>query len=362
MEPRDLSSHGVYRPGGGPEEIAREHGGDPAQFVKLSSNENALGPSPAAVEAIREGASEGHVYPTAVHTDLTRAIADRWELAPERIWLGPGANGALDYLCRAVLDPGDGVLVPEPGFPYYPKTVRYHKGTVAGTYSLRKAEDWEQTADRVLDHYSGERMVFVTTPHNPTGGEMSPQELRRVADGLEEASLLVVDEAYGAFTDAPSAVELLPERENVAVLRTFSKAHGLAGLRVGYALVPGAWADAYARVNTPFGVSQLACRAALAALEDREHVRRSVEAARWSRTYMHDNLDARTWESATNFVLADVGDPAAVARACERRGGIVRDCSGPAWGAPGCIRITCGTREETERAVETVNEVLAQIQ
>jgi histidinol-phosphate aminotransferase len=141
----------------------------------------------------------------------------------------------------------------------------------------------------------------------------------------------------------------------VAVLRTFSKAYGLAGLRLGYAIVPGAWADAYDRVNTPFAVNSLACRAGMAALDDRDHVEKTVEAARWARAYMHDHLAVPTWESGGNFVLADVGDGTAVTEAAQRRGVVVRDCS--SFGLPGCVRITCGTREGTRRAVETLNEV-----
>jgi len=358
MDARDLSNHGVYRPGGGPEEIARQVGGDPSEFVKLSSNENALGPSPNAVAAIRETAERANVYPTTAHTDLTEAIADRWDCPPEQVWVAPGANGALDYLYRTVLDPDDGILVPDPGYPYYPKGARYHNGTVGGRYRLRKADDWRQTAESVLEAYDGERFVFVTTPHNPTGSEMPFSEIRRLRERLDDETLLVVDEAYGEFTDAPSAARLFEDRDDVAVLRTFSKAHGLAGIRVGYALVPGAWADAFARVNTPFGVSELACRAGLAALDDEAHVRRSVDLARWSRAYMHEHIEARTWESATNFLLAEVGDSAAVAEDCKERGVIVRDCGDPPWNAEGCIRITCGTRETTRRAVETVNDVL----
>jgi histidinol-phosphate aminotransferase len=142
----------------------------------------------------------------------------------------------------------------------------------------------------------------------------------------------------------------------VAVLRTFSKAYGLAGVRLGYAIVPGEWADAYARVNTPFAASEIACRAGLAALDDPDHVEKTVDGARWARRYMYDELDCHTWESSGNFVLCDVGDGSAVAEAAQREGVIVRDTT--SFGLPECIRITCGTREETKRAVEVVNELV----
>ena len=358
MQPRDLSDLSPYVPGRGAEEVARELGMDPDDLTKLSSNENPHGPSPAAVEAIRETAPNVGVYPKASHTDLAEKLAAHWDVTPEQVWVTPGADGALDYLSRAFLDPGDRVLAPEPGFSYYRMSARYHHGEVA-TYSLAKADDFAQTPDTVLDAYDGERIVYLTTPHNPTGAEFSRAAIVDLAAAVDDHTLLVVDEAYAEYTDAPSAIDLLDTHDNVAVTRTFSKAYGLAGLRVGYGVVPEAWAEAYARVNTPFAASEVGCRAALAALDDDEHLERTVETARWARDYLRDHLDAPTWESGGNFVLAEVGDASAVADATQRRGVIVRDCS--SFGLPECVRVSCGTREGTRRAVETINDVLAEV-
>ena len=358
MEPRDLSSHVAYRAGRGIEEVARDLGMDPDDLVKLSSNENPFGPSPAAVEAVREAVTDLHVYPKAVHTDLTDALAEDWDLTPEQVWLSPGADGALDLLARAFLEPGDRVLVPEPGFAYYPMSARYtHAGV--DSYRLSKAEDFAQSPETVLEAYDGHRVVYLTTPHNPTGSEISLPDVETVADRTDEETLVVVDEAYAEFSEAPAARRLLDDREDTAVLRTFSKAYGLAGLRVGYALVPDEWADAYNLVNTPFAVNSVACRAGLAALEDDEHVERTVETTRWAREYMHEHLEAHTWESGGNFVLAEVGDAAAVAEATQRRGVIIRDCT--SFGLSDCVRISCGTREETREAVDVLNDVLAEV-
>jgi histidinol-phosphate aminotransferase len=237
--------------------------------------------------------------------------------------------------------------------------VRYHGGE-SDTYELSKAEDFAQTPETVLEAYDGHRVVFVTTPHNPTGSEMSLGDVRAVAERTDEETLVVVDEAYGEFTDAPSAVELVEDRDDVAVVRTFSKAYGLAGLRLGYAITPEAWADAYARVNTPFSVPTLACRAGIEALGDESHLERTVDTVRWSREYLREEVVAKTWASGGNFVLADVGDAGAVTEACRERGVAVRDCTG--HGLPGCVRISCGTREETREAVETINDVLATVE
>jgi histidinol-phosphate aminotransferase len=357
MEPRDLSGLSPYVPGRGVEEVARDLGLDPTDLVKLSSNENPLGPSEAAVAAIRDVAASVHVYPKASHTDLTAALAADWGVDDEQVWVGAGADGALDYLSRAVIEPGDDVLVPDPGFAYYGMSARYHHGGVQ-SYPVRKADDFAQTAATVLDAYDGERVVYVTSPHNPTGSVMPRDEILALLDGVDARTLVVVDEAYGEFTSEAPSADLLADHDNLAVTRTFSKAYGLAGLRLGYALVPAAWADAYARVNTPFAASEVACRAGLAALDDDEHLERSVAVARRSREYLHEHLDAHTWESGGNFVLAEVGDASAVSEAAQRQGVIVRDCS--SFGLPGCVRVSCGTLAETERAVETLNGVLAE--
>jgi len=357
MQPRDLSAHDEYVAGRGIEEVARELGREPDEFVKLASNENALGPSPKAVAAIRERAETVHSYPKASHADLAERLAERWDVAPEQIWLANGGDGALDYLARAALEPGDAVLVPTPGFAYYPMSARYHHGTVR-EYELSKDDGFAQTAETVLSAYDGERIVYLTSPHNPTGSVVALDEVERIADGTDEETLVVVDEAYGEFADVDSAVGLLGERDDVAVLRTFSKAYGLAGLRLGYAIAPAEWADAYARVNTPFAASEIACRAGLAALDDDEHVAETVETVEWAREYLAETVEAPTYDSQGNFVLFEVGDASAVAEELKRKGIIVRDCT--SFGLDDCIRVTCGTKPETRRAAEAINEVLAE--
>jgi len=356
MQPQDLSAHVEYVPGRGVEEVARDLGLDPAELVKLSSNENPHGASPAAIDAVQDTAPDISVYPKAAHTDLTAALAETWNLDTEQVWVSPGADGAIDYLSRAMLNPDDPVLVPDPGFSYYGMSARYHHGDVR-TYDLSKADAFEMTADTVLDAYDGERMVFVTSPHNPTGATMAREEIESLLTRLASETLVVVDEAYGEFADEQSATDLLDEHENLAILRTFSKAYGLAGLRIGYALVPQAWGDAYTKISTPFAASEVALRAAIAALDDDKHVEKSVRSAQWAREYVHDHLDAPTFDSEGNFVLCEVGDGSAVAEAAQQQGVIVRDCT--SFGLPSCIRVSCGTEAETRRAVETLNDVLA---
>ena len=359
MQPRDLSATSPYVPGRGIEEVARDLGLDPDELIKLSSNENPHGSSPKAVDAVTERATQGlHVYPKAAHTDLTEKLADKWGLDNGQIWVSPGADGSTDYLSRAFLEPGQSVLVPDPGFAYYSMSARHHHGETA-TYELFEADDFSQHADTVLDSYNGERIVHITSPHNPTGTEWEREEITTLLETVEDHTLVVVDEAYGEYSERPSSIELLDSYDNLAVLRTFSKAYGLAGLRIGYCAVPTEWAGAYGRVNTPFAANELACRAALAALDDDDHVENSVETARWAREYIDEHLNAPTVDSAGNFVLAEVGDAERVADRSQREGVIIRDCT--SFGLPQHVRISCGTRAETKQAVETLNEILAEV-
>ncbi|MFB6152795.1 MAG: histidinol-phosphate transaminase [Halodesulfurarchaeum sp.] len=364
MHPRDLSTHTSYRAGRGVEEVARDQDRDPETFVTLSSNENPLGPAPAAVDAIRSAAPTIHRYPKAAHVDLVEALATHWDLDPTQVWLAAGADGALDYLARAMLAPDDRVLVPDPGFAYYGMSARYHHGTVT-TYPLEKATGFALDADTVLDAYDGERIIYVTSPHNPSGTTIHPEAIQTIATETDDQTLVVVDEAYAEFATTPSAIPLLTDRDDIAVLRTFSKAYGLAGLRVGYALVPASWADAYTKVATPFAASELACRAGTAALADQDHVTATVELTDWARTHIRDAVHAPTYESEGNFVLVDVAEVAtdhattpasAVTESLQERGVLVRDCT--SFGLPDCIRVSCGTRPETHRAVTALNEVL----
>ena len=363
MNPRDLSDHEIYVPGEGIEEVARELGVDPASLTKLSSNENPHGPSPAAVEAGQAAMTDAHRYPKTTHTDLTAAIADTYGVTDEQVWVSPGADGAIDYLSRATLEPGDEILIPDPGFAYYPMSARYHHGGV-DTYDLSLSDGFTQTADHVIAGYDDHRLVYVTSPHNPAGTELPPAELRELLDRVDSETLVVVDEAYGEYTDTPSAIELVDEYDNLAVTRTFSKAYGLAGLRIGYAVVPQSWGDAYGAINTPFAANRIGLAAARAALADDDHVERSVESARWSRDHYHEQLPVPTVESAANLVLAYVGptsdgEPggAAVAREARERGVIVRDPA--SFGLPNCVRVSCGTREESRAAVDVLTEACA---
>jgi len=351
---RDLSPLDEYVPGRGVEEVAREHGLDPDELAKLASNENPLGPPPAAEEAIHEAASGVNVYPTALHTDVRDVVAEAVDAPEANVVLGPGADGVFDTVGRAVLEDGDGVLTPDPGFSYYGMSAR-NLGGHERSYSLRTNEEFGYDADRIVDAYGGEKIVYITTPNNPTGTATTLEVIKEVADSVE--GLVFVDEAYHEFSEGESALRLALKRDDVAVARTFSKAYGLAGLRVGYGVVPDEIASAYRKVVTPFCVGSVSLKAARAALRDEKHLRDSLEIARWGREYMSEKIEAPTYETEANFVLVDIlpHDASDFAGALERRGVIVRDTT--SFGLPSCIRVSVGTREETKRAVEEINEI-----
>jgi len=351
---RDLSDCIEYVPGRGPEEVAREHGLEPDDLAKLASNENPLGPPPSAVEAIREKASGVNVYPTSLHEDVRKEVAESIGAPRKNVVLGPGADGVFDTVGRAILEEGDAVFTPSPGFSYYGMSAR-NLGAKENSYALRKREDFSYSADRVIQGYGAEKITYVTSPNNPTGTTLTIDEIEKIADGID--GLLTVDEAYHEFSDRETAIPLALERDDVAVARTFSKAYGLAGLRAGFGVFPEEIASAYRKVVTPFCVGSLPLCGVSVALNGEEHLKETLEVTRWGREYMEENLEPQTFPSEANFVLLDVSphDASDFAEALEKRGIIVRDAT--SFGLEECIRVSVGTREETRRAVREINEL-----
>ena len=351
MNTRDLGTIPPYRPRRSPTDPDR--GSRP---LRLGSNENPLGPSPKAMRAVRADAERMHRYPARPHADLDTALAERGGGDTEQIWLGAGGVSVIDTLTRAMVEPGEAILRPDPGFSYFGRSNRSHYGTER-TYPLHREAGFDLDPTVLLEAYAGEPIVYLNTPHNPTGATVPMETVRTVVDGVDRDTLVVVDEAYGPFTDEPSMIELVDETDQVGLIRTFSKTYGLAGARIGYGILPTAVAGAYERVSTPFGVSRLACTAALAALDDTTYLERSVAVAREGRRFLHEALDPPTWPSEGNFVLIEVGDAHEVAARLATHGLEVKDCT--SFGLDDCIRITVGTPEQNRRAVELVNRVVA---
>ncbi|MFQ3588153.1 MAG: histidinol-phosphate transaminase [Fimbriimonadaceae bacterium] len=351
-----------YSPGKPIEEVKRELGLE--RVIKLASNENPLGPSPKAVAAVRAAADAIHLYPDGSAHDLRLAIGRKFGFPPEQILLGNGGDEILRMLGWVLIDsPEDEVLTADPSFIVYGDTAkiapcRWVKVPVDAGYGI----DLTAMAGRLGERT---RIVFLANPNNPTGTVLKKSDFDAFLRDVPDTALVVLDEAYYEFAadlpDFPHAIDYVRAGvPNVVCLRTFSKAYGLAGVRCGYGFAPAELVDAVHRARQPFHVNSLAQAAAIAALEDDEHVARTVA----NNTRGLDRLAEIVREvggtpipGRANFLLADFGRPAGpLFRALLERGVIVR--SGEPLGAPTCLRISVGTDEETELFGKAIREAL----
>jgi histidinol-phosphate aminotransferase len=325
--------------------VRRELGLD--RIVKLASNEGPYGPFPAALEAIERAARELNRYPER-GAELAGRLATRHGTTPDRIAIGNGADAIVGLLSMAYLDPGDEVLMGWPSFPSYLLDAIKQAATPVTVPLGGGAYDLDAMAERIGPRT---KIAYVCNPNNPTGGMVGRAALREFLDRVPEDVLVVVDEAYHEYVtdpDYPDAIaEHVHERPNVAVLRTFSKIYGLAGLRIGYLVGSPEVVREAMKVRNPFDVSEIAHAAALASLDDPDEVARRRELNARGRDELAAALRRAGMEplpSAGNFLTADVGDGRALARALEAEGVIVRPLE--PFGAPESIRVTVGTPED----------------
>jgi histidinol-phosphate aminotransferase len=329
--------------------------------IKLSSNENPLGASPLAVRAVLGAIEAGElnlsIYPWERNeAALREAIAKYVGMDASQIVIGAGIDGVLDTLAKIFVDKGDEAIIPIPTFSLYESLVRIAGATPV--YLPRIAEDDYAipVADIIAASTKKTKMIFLASPNNPTGNRITGDDVRTLAESIPEA-LVVIDEAYVEFADT-SLTKLVREYENVLILRTFSKAFGLAGLRVGYAVVPEWVVGNYRKVTLPFTVNVVALVAAQAALKDAEHLRRSLELVKLGRPYLVEQLQSafKVYQSQANFVLVDVAPQtsAEVCKALERKRITVRDCSSFRGAGNSLIRISVGTPDQNRKVVEAL--------
>jgi histidinol-phosphate aminotransferase len=355
----------AYRPGRNPADLARELGVERA--VKLASNEVAFPPLPKVVEAIAATAGETNRYPDNGATLLTAALAERYGVAPEQVVAGCGAVILCEQLAWAYTGPGTSIAFAWRSFEIYPLL-----GELTGARSLPvplqpgapgAAPDTHDLDALAAAIGEDTRLVFVCNPNNPTGTAVRRAELERFLDAVPATTLVVLDEAYREFVtdaDVPDGLELMRGRPNVAVLRTFSKAWGLAGLRVGYLVAEDpAVADMVRRTHVPFSVSMLAQAAGVAALASEDEVRQRVAAVVAERERLTGALrerGLRVPDSQANFVWLPFGERATdVAAALEARAVITRPFPGDG------IRVTVGTPEEDDVFLAALDEVLGAV-
>ncbi|SER72178.1 histidinol phosphate aminotransferase apoenzyme [Tranquillimonas rosea] len=334
------------------------------EVVKLSSNENPFGPSEAAKEALRRSAHQLHRYPSTDHAALRRALGAVHDLDPERIICGAGSDEIIAFLCQAYAGAGDEVIHTEHGFAMYRIST-----LVAGATPVEVAETERRVdVDAILEACNFRtKLVFIANPANPTGTMIGTPELARLADGLPEHVLLVLDGAYAEYAEGyDGGAGLIAERENVVMTRTFSKLYGLGGLRIGWAYGPGHVIDVLNRVRGPFNLSQSQQVAAEAAVRDRDYARRclseNVRLRRWLARAL-DKHGVPSDPSHANFLLARFSS-VEEAEACEahlrREGLLVRKVGG--YRLPDCLRITVGDEASCRRVAHGIGQFMSPVE
>jgi histidinol-phosphate aminotransferase len=351
---RDLA---VYEPGKPIEETARELAVDPSAIIKLASNENPLGPSPRAVEAMRAALENAHLYPDGSGFYLCKAIAARVGVKPENVILGNGSNEVIEFLGHAFLNPGDDVITCQYAFIVYK--------LLATAFSVRTIEtpsaDYQQNLDAALEAITPKtRLIFIPNPNNPTGTLVSQAAIDRFVSRVPDTIIVVFDEAYFEFLDAPpDTLRFVRQGRNVIVLRTFSKIHGLAGLRIGYAIARADIVEVLHKTRQPFNVNSIAQAGALAALEDDAHLRETKRVVDEGRAYLQEKfaeLQIPFVPAVANFVMVNVGDGCAVFEKLLRRQLIVRPLKG--YGLAEWVRVSVGTMKENKKLIAALSEVI----
>ena len=352
-----------YQPGKPLDELEREYG--ISQAVKLASNENPLGPSPAALQVIQEQLGELSRYPDGNGFALKAALASKHNVSADNITLGNGSNDILELLARAFVTPENNVIFSQHAFAVYPIVTQ----AVGARAKITEAHAWGYDLDAILTAIDEQsRLIFIANPNNPTGTWLSHQQLDKFLSRVPSHVIVVLDEAYYEYAsdpamgagDYPDGMQWLNDYANLVVTRTFSKAYGLAGLRVGYSVSNAEIADVLNRVRQPFNVNSLALAAAEAALQDHEHLQKGLACnVAGMQQYIHafSDLELDHIASIGNFICVKVGDAASIYESLLREGVIVRPVAN--YGMPEFLRITIGNSQENERCIEALQKVMS---
>ncbi len=347
----------AYEPGKPIEETARELGLQPEEIIKLASNENPLGPSPRAKEAMRIAIEEAQLYPDGGGWQLRNAIAEKHGVGMENVVLGNGSNEIIELLCHSFLNPQTALIAAEHAFVVYKLMATLFGAKYVEVPDPGFVHDLDAMADAINEET---RLVFIANPNNPTGTLVGGEAIDRFMNRIPEHVVAVFDEAYHEFLEEPpDTVRYIREGRNVCVMRTFSKAQGLAALRIGYGLASEQVADLLQKARQPFNANAIAQAGALASLLDDEHVARTVKTNKSGLEFYHEAFRKRGLRyvpSVANFVLVEVGDGDAVFEQMLQKGVIVRAMRG--YKLPGWVRISVGKPSENERCLEVLDQVL----
>ncbi len=357
--PEKLRSYEVYIPGKPLEEAQRELGIE--RIVKLASNENPIGTSPRAKEAVKKWMDRVYLYPDSGSYYLSTKLASIFNLPPENIIVGPGSAVIAKWIARALIEEGDEAITSEKTFLIYKIAMQETPGTLIRVPAVDYAYDLEGMLKKVGPRT---KLVFIANPNNPTGTHFKEGEFRDFLRKLPSHVLVVYDEAYREYVEEPEhprGEELLREFPNMVVLRTFSKVYGLAGMRVGYALFGEKQVrEAVWKVVPPFPVTLLAQKAAEAALDDEDFVKRSVEVNWRGKEYLYrelERLNLKYLPTQGNFIfILPPMDAKEIVRKLFKKGIIVRHTK--AFEAPEGFRVTVGTEEQNREFIKALEEVL----
>ncbi len=353
-----------YQTGKAVEELTREYG--VSDVVKLASNENPLGCSPHVTLAITEQLGQLARYPDGNGYYLKQALADFNDVGVDQITLGNGSDDLLDILARSFAGVDDAIIYSQYAFIVYPMLAKMQGAIGIEVPAHRFGHDLKAMSQAVADNPNS-KIVFIANPNNPTGTQLTQQELRAFVASVPSSVLVVLDEAYIEYSPESNNRALLDTFENVVIIRTFSKAYGLAGLRVGYALSSVAVADLLNRIRQPFNVSRVALAAANAALADQDFIEKTrlnnQEQMRWLEKQF-DALGLGFIKSHANFIMVEIEvemediNAAAIYQALLEQGVIVRPLEG--YGLPNWLRMTVGVAEDNMRLIDTLRSILTE--
>ena len=329
------------------------------ECIKMASNENPFGPSPKALQAMHEAAGEANFYPDHELTELRLRLAELNQVDINQVTVSNGSTAFLNIIARALLRPGLNAVTSERSFIVYPIAT----GATGADFITVPMKDHTFDLEAIAARVNADtRIVFIANPNNPTGTMVDAKAIDRFLDRLPDHVVTVLDEAYCDFAtdfarergiEYSHSLDYVREGRSVVVLRTFSKAHGLAGARVGYGFASERMITYFVRLQMAFAVSGMAEAAALAALEDEAHIRRTVEnnraGAKWLLEKFRD-LGILAVPTSANFIYFEVDDAASVAKKVQAGGVIIRPLTG-GWGCPNALRVTIGTPEQNERFI-----------
>jgi histidinol-phosphate aminotransferase len=361
--PEHLRRLAGYTPGKPLRQAEKESG---VSCIKLASNENPFGPSPRAVEAMSAALASSNFYPDNDASELRAVLAERHNLAPEQVVVAAGSTALLGIIARTLLAPGLNAVSSDRSFIVYPIAVQAAGGQLIQAPMKNDGFDLHALHAAITPQT---RVVFIANPNNPTGTLLSPAEIERFLDRIPRHVIVVLDEAYSDFAgyfaaargvEYSRSLHCLRAGLKLVVLRTFSKAHGLAGVRIGYGMGPAELMRYFARMRTTFSVSGVAQAGALAALRDEKHTQMALENNAQGVRLLAEKISEMgfrpvpTW---ANFIYCEIGeDAAAVSRRLQNEGVIIRPL-GP-WGAPTAIRVTIGTPEQNRQFLAAFKKVM----